>query len=389
MKKKFVIFQLFLISFYFIGCSLSEPYIKPGLETQSISPDDSVEFKLYLIGDAGKTNKEDFSEVFVALKKDAGISPGKSFILFLGDNLYPNGMTEPGTSERELSEFYLDKQLEVFSGGVKGAFIPGNHDWAMNSTKGQEILKMQEDYILSKNIAGVSFLPSSGCPGPNYIDLPGNIRIIIGDSQWWLRNFDSVVDTVSDCNTKSKDDYIVNLESILRTSEGKTVVYAQHHPLYSSGEHGGFFDWKNHIFPLRNVAKWAYIPLPVFGSIYPLLRNNGITPQDVSHSSYKVLIERLDTVFKKFPPLLTASGHDHNLQINKVDGKNYYSVISGRGTKRVSGDLTYKDFTIFAAPNPGYMVLKKTFKGKFFLSVVIPSDSGEIITVFRTELSVN
>src|SRR5436309_11924013 len=31
--------------------------------------------------------------------------------------------------------------------------------------------------------------------------------------------------------------------------------------------HGGHFGWQDHIFPLRNIKPWLWIPLPLIGSV--------------------------------------------------------------------------------------------------------------------------
>ena len=89
--------------------------------------------------------------------------------------------------------------------------------------------------------------------------------------------------------------------------------------------HGGYFNVSDHIFPLRFINRNLYVPLPLIGSLYPIMRNNGISSHDVSGSKYSELIERFDNVFENNPPLVYAAGHEHNIQVIQTD--NYLNVV--------------------------------------------------------------
>ena len=61
----------------------------------------------------------------------------KTSVIFLGDNMYPEGMTE--RKKHEATE-RLGPQLAVIkTTGAHGLFIPGNHDWANGKAEGLRV----------------------------------------------------------------------------------------------------------------------------------------------------------------------------------------------------------------------------------------------------------
>jgi len=110
---------------------------------------------------------------------------------------------------------------------------------------------------------------------------------------------------------------------------GGAVVVA-HHPFVSGGQHGGHFTWQDHIFPLRAIAPWLWIPLPWLGSLYPAARREGISSQDMPSIAYQRLIAALRRAFTGAAPALYAAGHEHNLQVI-ADGPARLELVSGGG----------------------------------------------------------
>ena len=99
------------------------------------------------------------------------------------------------------------------------------------------------------------------------------------------------------------------------TAGARHVVVIAHHPLVSGGPHGGYFGWQDHVFPLRNLKSWLWIPLPLIGSAYPIARAEGISSQDIPSRAYTRMRVALDSAFAGAPPLIYAGGHDHTLQV--------------------------------------------------------------------------
>jgi hypothetical protein len=88
------------------------------------------------------------------------------------------------------------------------------------------------------------------------------------------------------------------------------------------------------VFPLTKLHPWLWIPLPVIGSAYPVARSLGISNQDLSSGAYRAMRDSLAAAFRTRPPLVYASGHEHNLQV--LDGTAF-----GVQTQVVSGASAY------------------------------------------------
>lgn len=335
---------------------------------------------MFLIGDAGESLSPERDPVYIALEKQASVTPARNVIVFLGDNLYPDGMPEENSPDRKISEHYIDEQVKI--GAKSGAltiFIPGNHDWDNDNEDGLRRLKRQEDYIMSKNISNVMFLPSGGCPGPEAVDIGGSIRLILLDTQWWLRTEERPYGKSSDCKCKTEKDILDTLSALMEGNGGRHVIVAGHHPFVSNGIHGGFYNWKEHIFPLQKLVPWLWLPLPVVGSVYPLLRNS---PQDLSNSMYENMSSKIRSVFNKYPPVVYAAGHEHAMQILKSN-EDYVNVVSGIGVSSHFPSITTDDNTLFANVKAGYVRIDFYETGSVRLAVVEPVNrTGKTIEPF-------
>jgi hypothetical protein len=277
-------------------------------------PPATVETSLYLIGDAGAP-KRSGEPVLEALAQDLRVRQSRRVVLFLGDNAYPRGLPAPGAPERKEAERRLIEQVKVVTAaGATGFFVMGNHDWAKYGDEGWDAVRRQEAFVDSAGGGAVLVRPGGGCPGPSIVDL-GRLRLLLLDTQWWLHKGPKPTDPESSCPTDKESEVLDSLRSGLAGGTGRLVVVGAHHPLVSGGVHGGHFDWKDHLFPLRNVQPWLWIPLPLVGSLYPAIRSSGISRQDMSSRTYQRLIRALRAAFADHPPALYAAGHEHNLQV--------------------------------------------------------------------------
>jgi len=134
----------------------------------------------------------------------------------------------------------------------------------------------------------------------------------------------------------------------------------------------------DHIFPLRNVESWLWIPLPLIGSLYPLARQNGISNQDISGGKYQAMRRAFEDVFARFPPLVFASGHDHDLQVIRGSRAEVshagYLLVSGAGILGHAGLVRRVEGSLFEREAAGFMRLDFTKDGRVRLSVstVVP-----------------
>ncbi len=289
---------------------------------------DSVRYRVILIGDAGEMNIRQRKTLDDAA---AHILPDKTSVLFLGDNIYPHGMPLPGSKEEKRAQEIISSQYKPMR--AKGApvyFIPGNHDWDRSGPEGLARIKSQWAFLEEQGDSLLKLVPRNGCPDPVAIPLTDSLTIVAFDSEWWLFPY-SKVNPEAECDCKTNADIVSRLQQLADKNRHNVVLLASHHPFQTYGVHGGRFTLKDHIFPLTAVNKNLYIPLPGIGSLYPFLRSTFSNPEDVKHPLYRNMIRSVDGAFGRFPNLLHVSGHEHGLQFIK---NTQVQIVSGAGAKR-------------------------------------------------------
>ncbi|MCD9574349.1 metallophosphoesterase [Flavobacterium soyae] len=292
-------------------------------ETENAADTIKIAHTFYLVGDAGNADEEQAQQTLELLHQKLKKASKKSTLLFLGDNIYPKGFPSNNTEDKALAETKLTNQLKLAE-GFKGKtiFIPGNHDW-YSGIKG---LELQADFITKNLNDKKAFLPRKSCPIED-TKIDSNTTLVAIDSEWFLEDWDNHPTINDNCDIKTREDFFKELESILNKNQEKTVLLAIHHPLLSSGSHGGQFSWKKQLFPLENK-----IPLPVIGSFINLLRKtSGVSPQDLQNKQYTIYAKRIKTLLQKQRNVIVVSGHDHNLQY--ISKENIQQIISGAGSK--------------------------------------------------------
>lgn len=316
-------FYLHLFCFVFL--------FKPQLNAQHT---DSINHVIFLVGDAGEP-KEKTQGVFNELIQQAKTVEEKSTIFFLGDNVYPNGIPPKNKKNHEQAKAIIDYQINRLK-ELKSTiyFIPGNHDWNQGNRNGLSYINHQQKYLEDAFDVKDVLIPERGCPGPYKVKISKKMVVIAIDTQWWLHQYEKGPIETGDCEEVTKTDVIASIKDILEENIDKTVLIVGHHPLITKGEHNGYATFSDHLFPLTNLNKNLYIPLPILGSIYPLYRKKIGNIQDVNHAEYQEMISELQHVFKFHPNLIYASGHEHNLQyFDKTEYQNHHYIISGSGSK--------------------------------------------------------
>ncbi|HXL52410.1 MAG TPA: metallophosphoesterase [Gemmatimonadales bacterium] len=346
------------------------------------APPAEIDVSLFLIGDAGAPAAPPDSEpVLMALRVAASAAP-HPVIVFLGDNVYPDGMPDSAAPKRRAAERVLTQQLRVLqASGAGGFFVPGNHDWDGMHPGGWDAIRRQERFIAAAG-GGAVLLPAGGCPGPAVVDLGDVVRLVALDSQWWLQDGPKPGPT-SSCPAATEGAVIDSLRAALRAAGKRVVVVAAHHPPASGGVHGGHFGWQDHIFPLRNIKSWLWIPLPVIGSVYPVARAEGISSQDIPSRAYTRMRVAFDSAFAgaPAPPLIYAAGHEHTLQVIAGTSTRYV-LVSGTGTFGHIERVTALDSTRFARSASGFMRVEFLRDGRARLGVMIIDRAGSATEEF-------
>lgn len=299
-------------------------------------PEEQAVHKFFLIGDAGgaEYNKSLPAVSLLQNKLSRETDQKNVTVVFLGDNIYHNGMPsekDPSKKEeRQLDEYKLKVQLDAvknFNGRVH--FVAGNHDWYGYGVDGlEEQEDFLDDYLDRKNVLE----PNPGCGDPVEIKLRDDLVLVLLDSQWFLENWNGEPEINEGCDVKSRSVFALQFEELLKGHRNKNVLIAMHHPVYTYGPHGGGFTFREHVFPLTALKKGLWIPLPVVGSIYPFFRSAIGTSQDLAHPKYRELRDVLVNAARKNGNFIFASGHEHSLQYIERGGQSF--IVSGSGSKK-------------------------------------------------------
>jgi hypothetical protein len=359
---------------------------------------DSIEIAIFLIGDAGSA-AYDGEPVLqeLALQSDS-LRPVPQFVVFLGDNVYPKGVPPLGHPARDDAEKKIAAQvLAIRKGSAQGLLIPGNHDWDRHGRDGWNAIRRQDTLVRKFGGDDVRLAPGGGCPGPDVVDIGEHVRLIAMDTEWWLHNDVKPFGESSPCPTRTYQEVADSLAGALRDKGDRHAIVLTHHPLRSGGIHGGSFTLGDHIFPLRNFKRWLWVPLPIIGSVYPFARQMGISNQDVFGRKYRELRWAFERAFRRHPPLVVASGHDHDLQVirgGRPEVTNAgYQLVSGAGILGHAAVVRDVEGSLFKREAAGFMRLDVTRDGRVRLSVttVVPKgerpegESAEVFSLWLTE----
>ncbi|MEJ8801936.1 metallophosphoesterase [Pontibacter sp. H249] len=347
-------------------------------------PEAKLLHSVAMLGDVGAIATDGTDPVMQMLEAWQQENPSNSTVLFLGDNLYPIGLPPEGNRHRKLAEDRLNVMLSHFKGFAgQGIFLSGNHDWFKGRKGGYEQMLLQQKYVQEHGGSNVAYLPENGCPGPVAIQLAEGLLLVVINTQWWVQRGEKPLGKKYGCTCENIDDFYADLNRLLRENRHQRILVAAHHPLYSNALHGGKFTVKQHIFPLTAAHKRFYVPLPIFGSLYPFYRKLFGAHEDMAHRKYKKMRRRLLRVFHRYNNIVYVAGHDHNLQHFEVQQNHY--LVSGSGSKtafvKKGGRAT------FTLEQPGFITLNYYDTGEAWVEVHITSETSKAgQVVFRKKL---
>lgn len=311
-----------------------------------------VTHSFFLVGDAGEPYIPNMT-LGKVLRQQVAQAGTPATVLYLGDNIYPDGLPAPGSASRQRGEMILQTQVDWIKGlDAKGIFIPGNHDWQHWGRKGLQYIGYQQQWIDSLKDENFTLIPQQGCPGPVEIAVNGELLLVIIDTQWFLHQWNKPGED-GPCEAKTTGEVLSLLADIFERNHDKRIVVAAHHPLITYGEHGGVFTWKNHLFPLTDINPGLYVPMPVVGSLYPLYRKFFGHIQDTANPVYKEFGQAIQDLLKEYPGSIYVAGHEHALEYIVKDSTHY--VVSGAGAKTTY--VKKKKYAAFAEDVTGFAKL--------------------------------
>ncbi|MEM9856025.1 MAG: metallophosphoesterase [Bacteroidota bacterium] len=384
-------YQLLLVIFtlFISACGTKTPYysFQHRKWDQSAPPQQSeLIHTVFLVGDSGDPKPDGKDPLFNMLSyhmqnMKTPADPQNQSIIFLGDNIYEHGLPKEGSLQRSSAEEAITIQLEViknFNGNI--VFIPGNHDWDHSGPDGYNSILRQQRFIKSYLNRPDVFLPEDGCPGPVELPIGEDMVMIFLDTEWYLHPH--YKPSYPDCTVESDSDFFFEFRRAVKRNEGKHILVALHHPLFSNGNHGGHFSLKDNLFPLSLLSSKLYLPLPILGSVYTLLRKYGISNQDIPNAEYQELKEGLLEAVKDVKNVTFASGHDHNLQLTQVEDKNF--IVSGSASKVNYARQGLKAAYVHSAQ--GFAIAKYYANGEVWVEFYAVGEKPEGELTFRSPL---
>ncbi|MFQ5417682.1 MAG: hypothetical protein ACE5FL_11605, partial [Myxococcota bacterium] len=329
-----------------------------------------VTTSVFLIGDAGapklpraKSGVPDalIDPVLSALARDvaaqvAAIGAENTAVVVLGDNVYPDGLPPVGHPRRQHAERVLEAQIAAI-GEAQGMFTLGNHDWVQGKRgRGWEHAMAQAEY-LSARAPNISLHPPDTCPGPDDVKFGDHLHLVFFDMWAAMYQINHPAGPQAHCTPAAGDGRLAKIiDGVLGDTGERRAVFISHPPMLTSGPHGGYFPWKEHVFPLRVFDRNLWIPLPVIGSIIPLARLLGVADTDLMSANYRLYLEGAKALFSPGHPTLVAAGHEHSLQIH-VDPTGVFHAVSGAGSVRKVDFVRDMKSDLMALAAPGYMRL--------------------------------
>jgi hypothetical protein len=322
-----------------------------------------TDHRLVLIGDTGLWLEDD--PTLLAL--DTWTSGVPSTVVFLGDNVYDDGLVD---SDRERGEKILRQQLEATDAAK--VFVPGNHDWGMDPAQmNVRAIRNQQAFVDGFEGGSAAFLPKDGCMGPVSRELlaptperAGLVVVFVDPTPWINPRLREVC-----ASDGSHEVHLAKLEEILVAAAGSHVVLASHYPFVTGGPHGGLsYGAIGEV--IVSFYAWRYGGL---GNTY--------------EPAYADWIAATSEVLRRHKPALVAAGHDHNLQILEAGDVAGAYVVSGAGSPDRVSTVTDIPSTIFAHAHPGFVVADFGRRGEDAAVVLRVIENGKPGAVFEMDVA--
>jgi len=355
------VFMAVLITAAFLGplvgfgasASDEDPPSAPHVEPE---PDSSeVEAVVLLLGDGGNA-RQHLSPILPRVRADvdrwsARLADSSVVVLFLGDNVYPSGLPEPGSLTWAEDSLKVSDQLSVVASdtararGARAIFLAGNHDWGERVDREGAVRLGHLDRLLAGLAQGgpaVDLLPEAGTGGPAVVDVGAHLRLVLLDTAWWLLQSEA----------DEHEAVLRSVEEAVATAGGREVVIAAHHPYASGGPHGG------------TVAVGETL------GVRNLLSLSGALLQDLRSRPYVDLRRGLVRIFAKHgPPALFAGGHEHSMQLlaGLDPTEPPFTLVSGAVSKNTA--VGAAPGMLMARSEPGFGRLLVLRDGSLHLSI--------------------
>ncbi len=365
------------------ACTSSRPYVDEAFDGwQAATPPERADlaYRVFLVGDIAAGEERSGLDVLAAHLAEAGEA---GTVVFLGDQL-SRPLPDSLAAERAEAEAPLLDLVEAVQGYPgRVVVIPGDREWQRDETREREA-----DFLAAR-LGERVLVPEDGLPGPVKITLADGIHLLALDTEWWLQDADDrPTGEIDGEDVESELDVLIALTELLAEYDDDRIIVVGHHPVFSNGERGGHYSLRQHLFPLTDVWGPLYLPLPIVGSVYPLLRSYFGGRQDFSGSDYRTFRQALPAAIEEHDGVIYAAAHEHGLQYTpyRTDALELqHHVTSGGGSRRGSFDGGFG--AGFAHASEGFASVQFYDDGTMWLEFWEPSgDRRQGRLAFRTQL---
>ncbi len=308
--------------------------------------------RVVLIGNTA--NLEAGNTLLKEILKEASVP--NTTITLLGDITDENGISkDPKGNNKDLLAYY--KQLENNAdGGI--LIISGDRDWDDNGKKGEEKNGNLEKYLRKNLEMKDVYVSKDACLDPVVSEL-NDVVIVAFNSQWFMHPYRKHNNLNTSCGIVNEKDFFEELEDIVDDNDGKNIILAAHHPVYSSGRYFGKGLHKLHM-------------LPIVGPMIIAHKNNIGNAKEYSNDRYHHFITRMRSFLSDKSSIIYASSHEHSNFIWKEDF-NYY-LNSSASNKIMKGSR--KSNNVYHEDAAGYQILNYYDDGSVSVELVSSIDGG-------------
>jgi len=303
-KIPFVIALIFMLH----SCATFQPQYTV-IQLPNMVNEQQTEHTFFIAGGIGSMNADSDDKALDLLKGQLAVAKENSTMLFIGNNI----SEEEDNWERDKSLVVQQLQLvKDFKGNT--IFIPGNNEWkSYNTNKIEKV----EDYLKEIDSARVSIMPNNVCPVEHKI-INDKLDLIVIDSKWFISNWSRIKNINKKCtNIVTRRRFMEELEGYINDAQGKNVVIAMHHPVFSNGKFAG-----------KDTFKSSMTPVPIVGSILNGMADlGGFDPDRLNSIRYNYLRIAVTKLAKASDRVTIVSGHEESQQY--LEGGDIHQIISG------------------------------------------------------------
>ena len=310
------------------SCANYRPHLaNPSADNQTPAPDEAPLYSALFVGDIGY-EPEHGLKTLRAMNRQLKELEEKGVLLLLGDIIGPDGFRnkdEPATMA------YMDELITELNNNKAPVFYtPGESELGGNSHFSR--LERLEKYVKKHSDKKIKFLPNKGCGGPDDEVIFDDVGLIGASTAWYLADWRHSEEVSEGCDYNSRADFLAALADEVKGYRDRVKIVMMHHALESTGNRGGRYSMRQHLFPLTDMIPGAYLPLPILGTIARGLQASGGGRQDLTSLRYKDLIRKVQSMTEDEDMVIFLGAHEHNMLY--VPKENHHIVVAGSGSVR-------------------------------------------------------